>query len=58
VLTRQPVEGRAFTVDEPLAALDPWRAACVVLEELAARDANTLDLARFEDETAAEALGS
>lgn len=30
VLTRKPVEGRAFTVEE---ALDSWRAACVVLEE-------------------------
>jgi predicted nucleic acid-binding protein len=33
VLTRQPVEGRAFTTDEALAALGTWLSACVVFEE-------------------------
>jgi predicted nucleic acid-binding protein len=33
VLTRQPVEGRAFTVDEALAALETWRSGCAVLDE-------------------------
>jgi predicted nucleic acid-binding protein len=33
VLTRQPVEGRAFTVDEALVALETWRSGCTVLEE-------------------------
>ena len=46
VLTRQPVEGRAFTVDEALAALDTWRAACVVLEEDEAVPAELLALVR------------
>jgi predicted nucleic acid-binding protein len=36
VLTRQPVEGRAFTVEEALRALDSWRSACTVLDEDAA----------------------
>jgi predicted nucleic acid-binding protein len=33
VLTRRPVEGRAFTVEEALTALDSWRAACVALPD-------------------------
>jgi toxin-antitoxin system PIN domain toxin len=32
VLTRQPVEGRAFSVDEALTALDVWRSASSMLE--------------------------
>jgi predicted nucleic acid-binding protein len=46
VLTRQPVEGRAFSVDEALAALDTWRRACVVLEEDGAVLAELLGLVR------------
>jgi predicted nucleic acid-binding protein len=49
VLTRQPVEGRAFTVDEALAVLDTWRAACVVLEEDEAVLAELLALVRRHD---------
>lgn len=33
VLTRQPVDGRAFTIEEAVAALDSWRSAYVVLDE-------------------------
>ena len=33
VLTRKLVEGRLFTVEEALTALDAWRTACVILEE-------------------------
>jgi predicted nucleic acid-binding protein len=33
VLTRKPVSGREFTVEEALQALDSWRSACVVLDE-------------------------
>lgn len=33
VLTRAPVAGRVFTVDEALHALEPWRHACNLLEE-------------------------
>lgn len=33
VLTRRPVSGREFTVEEALQALDAWRSACVVLDE-------------------------
>jgi toxin-antitoxin system PIN domain toxin len=33
VLTRQPVEGRAFSVAEALDAIEAWRGACAVLEE-------------------------
>ncbi len=33
VLTRQPVEGRTFSTEEALAALDGWRSAATVMEE-------------------------
>lgn len=33
VLTRQPVSGRVFTVDEAIAALAVWRAGCNLLGE-------------------------
>ena len=33
VLTRQPVEGRTFTVEEALASLDTWRSAASTLDE-------------------------
>lgn len=33
VLTRKPVSGREFTVEEALSALETWRAACAVLDE-------------------------
>jgi predicted nucleic acid-binding protein len=33
VLTRQPVSGVAFTVDEALAALQQWTDICTLLEE-------------------------
>jgi hypothetical protein len=33
VLTRQPVEGRAFSTDEALAALGTWLSACVAFED-------------------------
>jgi predicted nucleic acid-binding protein len=33
VLTRQPVNGRAFTLDEALEALEIWTTGCTVLEE-------------------------
>jgi predicted nucleic acid-binding protein len=33
VLTRQPVSGRVFTLDEALWSLDVWMTGCVVLEE-------------------------
>jgi predicted nucleic acid-binding protein len=43
VLTRQPVSGRSFTVDEAIDALDQWRKACTVLGE------NDLTLQRCVD---------
>ncbi len=46
VLTRQPVEGRMFTVEEALAALDMWRTACVTLDEDDAVLSELLDLVR------------
>lgn len=33
VLTRKPVSGREFTVEEALSAVETWRAACAVLDE-------------------------
>jgi predicted nucleic acid-binding protein len=33
VLTRQPVSGRTFTLDEALTALDVWMTGCKVLPE-------------------------
>jgi len=33
VLTRQPVEGRRFSVEEGLAALDEWLQSCSVVDE-------------------------
>jgi predicted nucleic acid-binding protein len=33
VLTRQPVSGRSFTLDEALGALSVWTTGCVILEE-------------------------
>ena len=33
VLTRTPVSGREFTVEEALQAFDVWMSACVVLDE-------------------------
>jgi predicted nucleic acid-binding protein len=49
VLTRQPVEGRAFTTDEALAALGMWLSACVVFEENEAVLAELLELVRRHD---------
>lgn len=47
VMTRQPLgAGRALTVDEALAALDGWRAACVVFREDEAVLAELLDIVR------------
>lgn len=46
VLTRQPVEGRAFSTDEALAALGAWLSACVVFEENEAVLTELLDLVR------------
>lgn len=45
VLTRQPVEGRAFSTDEALAALGTWLSACV-FEENEAVLAELLELVR------------
>jgi len=49
VLTRQPVEGRAFTTDEALAALGTWLSACVVFEENESVLAELLELVRRHD---------
>lgn len=46
VLTRKPVSGRIFTVDEALAALEGWRAGCTVLEEASVAQAEWLRLVR------------
>jgi predicted nucleic acid-binding protein len=46
VLTRQPVEGRAFSTDEALVALGTWLSACVVFEENEAVLAELLELVR------------
>ncbi len=46
VLTRQPVEGRTFAVDEALAALARWRSSCAVLDDDQAVLAELLDLVR------------
>jgi predicted nucleic acid-binding protein len=46
VLTRQPVEGRSFSTEEALAALDSWRSACTVLDEGAAVLVELLELVR------------
>ncbi len=46
VLTRKPVSGREFTVEEALQALDAWKSACVVLDESAAVLGELLALVR------------
>jgi len=46
VLTRKPVSGREFAVDEALQALDAWRSACVVLDESTATIVELLALVR------------
>jgi toxin-antitoxin system PIN domain toxin len=46
VLTRQPVEGRTFTVAEATASLDTWRSAASVLDEDEAVLAELLSLVR------------
>ena len=46
VLTRTPVSGREFTVEEALQALDVWMSACVVLDENAAVLVELLALVR------------
>jgi len=46
VLTRQPVSGRAFSVEEALAALDEWRLGCSLLGEDEDTVAECLRLAR------------
>ena len=46
VLTRQPVSGRKFTVDEALNVLETWRSACALLEETDATVAEWLRLVR------------
>jgi predicted nucleic acid-binding protein len=33
VLTRQPVSGRTFSLDEAIASLDVWRTGCMLLGE-------------------------
>lgn len=45
VLTRGPVEGRAFSVEEALEALDGWTSACDLLDDGAALP-ELLDLVR------------
>lgn len=46
VLTRQPVEGRTFSVDEAQVALGRWRSSCTVLGDDEAVLAEVLDLVR------------
>jgi len=46
VLTRQPVSGRSFTVDEALNALERWRSGCALLEETDAAFVEWLRLVR------------
>jgi predicted nucleic acid-binding protein len=46
VLTRQPVSGRAFSVEEAIAALDEWRRGCSLLAEDEETVAQCLALAR------------
>jgi predicted nucleic acid-binding protein len=46
VLTRQPVSGRTFTVDEAHSALSVWMTGCGILEESEAVLLECLDLAR------------
>lgn len=46
VLTRQPVSGRSFTVDEALNALEHWRSGCALLEETDAAFLEWLRLVR------------
>lgn len=47
VLTRQPVSGRVFTVEEAHLALSVWLTGCVVLEESEAVLAECLALAKL-----------
>jgi predicted nucleic acid-binding protein len=46
VLTRQPVEGRTFSMDEALAALARWRSSCAVLGDDPGVLVELLDLVR------------
>jgi predicted nucleic acid-binding protein len=46
VLTRQPVSGRVFTLEEALAALSVWTTGCTVLEESEAVLIECLSLVR------------
>jgi predicted nucleic acid-binding protein len=46
VLTRQPVSGRTFTVDEAHSALSVWMAGCQILEETEAVLLECLRLSR------------
>ena len=46
VLTRQPVSGRSFTVDEALNVLERWRSGCALLEETEAAFVEWLRLVR------------
>lgn len=46
VLTRQPVSGRSFTVEEALASLHAWNTACTLLEATEAVHEACITLAR------------
>ena len=49
VLTRQPVSGRTFSLEEALASLDVWMTGCSVLEETSAVLDECLRLVRQHD---------
>src|SRR4051812_29499544 len=46
VLTRQPVSGRTFSLDEALAALSVWTTGCAILDESEAVLQECLSLVR------------
>jgi predicted nucleic acid-binding protein len=46
VLTRQPVSGRVFSIDEPITALEVWTTGCVLLDENEAVVRESLNLVR------------
>lgn len=46
VLTRQPVSGRVFSVEEALAALSVWTTGCALLEETESVHQEWLDLVK------------
>jgi predicted nucleic acid-binding protein len=47
VLTRQPVSGRVFSVDEAISALGVWRTGCILLGENEATVRECLSLVRL-----------